>query len=96
MAWGIGLVVLAQFALGFAAFDTIRHSLGVSPDAGEGGASGFDIALVIVGVLAGVFGLMTLVIGVANMAGNIDLVAWSTRERMHTAAIAAGLDEPKN
>ena len=92
VAWGVALVVLAQFALGFAAFDTLRHWV---ISAATIGASGLDITLVIFGCLAGLFGLMTLVIGAANLAGNIDLVAWSTRERMRTAAIAAGLDEPK-
>lgn len=94
MAWGVALLVLAQFSLGYAAFDAIRRSPGVSAD-GYAGTSGLDVALLIFGFLAASIGLLTLVIGVANMAGNVDLVAWATRERMRAAATAAGLDQPR-
>jgi len=41
--------------------------------------------LFIIGVVLSVAGLVALVIGLVNMAGNVDLVAWRAHEEMRRA-----------
>ena len=91
IGWGIALVVLGQTSLVAGAFAAITHVPYEAANA-QTHTTGMAIAFLGIGLFASLVGLMMLVAGFANMAGNVDLIAWATRERMRTAAQAAGLD----
>ena len=90
IGWGITLVVLGQTSLIGAAFAAVTH-LPYETANGQTHTSGMAITFLIIGLLCSLVGLATLVAGFVNMAGNVDLIAWATRERMRAAAQAAGL-----
>src|SRR4051812_45977366 len=91
IGWGIALVVMGQTSLVGGAFAAITH-VPYQAAANESHTSGMAIAFLVLGLLVSLIGLIVLVTGFANLAGNVDLVAWATRERMRAAAQAAGLD----
>lgn len=91
IGWGIVLVVLGQTSLIGAAFTAIIHVPYEAADP-QAHTSGMAITFLCIGLFASLVGLMVLVAGFSNLAGNVDLVAWATRERMRVAAKAAGLE----
>jgi hypothetical protein len=86
---GVGLVVGGQTCLIAAVFAAIKHvpletaSLGTH-------STGLTIALLVIGLLLSLIGLMVLIVGVLYLAGNVDMMAWSMRERMRVDESSLG------
>ena len=79
LVWGAFMLIAGQLALASALFLAIARVL--SQGAGTG-TTGFVTFLFVSGLLLSLAGLVMLMAGITNAAGNLDLVAWVTQHQL--------------